>query len=79
MLMAYVKWGLPYQRKRQAPNRVFFEYSNSKEFLAESNVFEHDQMMGKPVFDLIIGCNSMEKLGIVVAVSYTHLTLPTKA
>jgi hypothetical protein len=34
----------------------FFEYSNSKEFLAEPNVFEYDQTMDKPVFDLIIGC-----------------------
>jgi hypothetical protein len=42
----------------------FFEYSNSKEFLAEPDVFEYDQRKGKPVFDLIIGCNSMEKLGI---------------
>jgi hypothetical protein len=42
----------------------FFEYSNSKEFLAEPDVFEYDQNMGKLVFDLIIGCNSMEKLGI---------------
>ena len=29
-------------------------------------MFEYDQTMGKPVFDLIIGCNSMEKLGIVM-------------
>ena len=39
----------------------FFEYSNSKEFLAEPDVFKYNQK----VFDLIIGCNSMEKLGIV--------------
>ncbi len=45
---------------------TFFEYSNSKEFLAEPDVFEYDQKMGKPVFELIIGCNSMEKLGIVI-------------
>ena len=44
----------------------FFEYSNSKEFLAEPDVFEYDQNMGKLVFDLIIGCNSMEKLGVVM-------------
>jgi hypothetical protein len=35
----------------------FFEYSNSKEFLV-SDVFENDKKMGKPAFDLIIGCNS---------------------
>ncbi len=38
----------------------FFEYSNSKEFLAETDVFGYDRKMGKPAFDLIIGCNSME-------------------
>ena len=32
----------------------------------EPDVFEYDWKMGKPVFDLIIGCNSMEKLGIVL-------------
>jgi hypothetical protein len=37
----------------------FFEFSNSKEFLAEPDVFEYNQKVGKPVFDLIIGCNSM--------------------
>jgi hypothetical protein len=44
----------------------FFEYSNNKEFQAEPDVFEYDQKMGKPAFDLIIGCNSMENLGIVM-------------
>jgi hypothetical protein len=40
----------------------FFKYSNSKEFLVEPDVFEYNHKLGKPVFDLIIGCNSMEKL-----------------
>ncbi len=44
----------------------FFEYSNSKEFLAEPDVFEYDKMLDKPAFDLIIECNSMERLGIVM-------------
>ncbi len=65
MLMVYIKWGLPRIREMQAPHK-FFEYSNSKEFLVEPDVFEYDQKMGKPVFDLIIGCNSMEKLGIIM-------------
>jgi hypothetical protein len=43
-----------------------FEYSNSKEFLAEPDVFEYDEKMSKPAFDLIIGCNLMERLGIVM-------------
>jgi hypothetical protein len=47
----------------------FFEYSNSKEFLMEPDVFKYDQTKGKPVFDLIIGCNLMEKLGIELRMS----------
>jgi hypothetical protein len=53
----------------------FFEYSNSKEFLAEPDVFEYDQTMGKPVFDLIIGCNSMEKLDIVMDFKTKSITI----
>jgi hypothetical protein len=53
----------------------FFEYSNSKEFLAEPDVVEHDQTMGKPVFDLIIGCNSMDKLGIVMDFKTKSITI----
>jgi hypothetical protein len=38
--------------------------------------------MGKPVFDLIIGCNSMEKLGIVMdfkakSITIDEIILPT--
>ena len=39
----------------------FFEYSNSKEFLAEPDVFEYDKKMGKPAFDLIIGCDGKKR------------------
>jgi hypothetical protein len=53
----------------------FFEYSNSKEFLAEPDVFEYDQKMGKPVFDFIIGCNSMENLGIVMDCKAKSITI----
>ncbi len=53
----------------------FFEYSNGKEFLAEQDVFEYDQKMGKPFFDLIIGCNSMEKLGIVMDFNTRLITI----
>jgi hypothetical protein len=60
-----------------------FEYSNSKEFLVEPNVFEYDQKVGKPVFDLIIGCNSLEKLGIVMdfktkIITIDEIILPMK-
>jgi hypothetical protein len=53
----------------------FFEYSNSKEFLVEPDVFEYDQNMGKPMFDLIIGCNSMEKLGIAMDFKAKTITI----
>ena len=53
----------------------FFKHSNSKEFLTEPNVFEYDGKMGKPVFDLIIGCNSMEKLGIVLDFKARSITI----
>jgi hypothetical protein len=47
----------------------------TKEFLAEPDVFEYDQNMSKPVFDLIIGCNSMEKLGIVMDFKTKSITI----
>ncbi len=52
-----------------------FEYSNSKEFLAEPNMFEYEQSMVKPVHDLIIGCNSMEKLGIIMDFKARTITI----
>ena len=61
----------------------FFEYSNSKEFLAEPDVLEYDQKMSKPVLDLIIGCNSMERFGIVLdfkakSITIDEIMLPMK-
>jgi hypothetical protein len=53
----------------------FFEYSNSKEFLAEPDVFEYNRNMVKPVFDLIIGCNSIEKLGIIMDFKEKTITI----
>ena len=53
----------------------FFEYSNNKEFLAEPDVFGYDRKKSKPVFDLIIGCNSMEKLGIVLDFKAKSITI----
>ena len=38
-------------------------------------MFEYDQKVGKPVFDLIIGCNSMEKLGIVMDFKAKTITI----
>ncbi len=38
-------------------------------------MFEYDQKMSKPVFDLIIGCNSMENLGIVMDFKANSITI----
>ncbi len=38
-------------------------------------MFEYNQKMGKPVFDLIIGCNSMEKLGIALDFKARSITI----
>ncbi len=38
-------------------------------------MFEYNQKVGKPVFDLIIGCNSMEKLGIVMDFKAKMITI----
>ncbi len=82
MLMAYVEWSLLHKKRGKLSIR-FVKYSNSKEFLAEHNVFEYNQKMGKPVFDLIIGCNSMENLGIVMdfkakSVAIDEIILPMR-
>ena len=66
--------GVSHKRKRQAPNQ-FFKYSNSKEFLAEPDNFKYDKKMGKPAFDFIIGCNSMERLGIVMNLQNKMITI----
>ena len=45
----------------------FFEYSDSKEFLVTPDVVEYDKKkMTKPVYDLILGCQTMKVLGIVL-------------
>jgi hypothetical protein len=66
---------MEYSKQKEKANSQFFEYSNSKEFLAEPNVFEYDRKVDKPVFDLIIGCNSMEKLGIVMDFKTKTITI----
>ena len=44
-----------------------FEYSNSKEVLVTPDIVEYDKnKMTKPVYDLILGCQTMKELGIVL-------------
>ncbi len=44
-----------------------FEYSTSREYIILPNIVEYDEYyMTKPGVDLIVGCNSMNELGIVL-------------
>jgi hypothetical protein len=54
-------------KERSKVNLKFFEYSNSKDYLATPDVVEYDKKkMTKPVYDLIHGCKTMNELGTVL-------------
>ena len=54
----------------------FFEYSNSKEFLVTPDVVEYDKnKMTKPVYDLILGCKTMNELGLVLDFRTKEITI----
>ena len=54
-------------RGRGEVNLSFFEYSNSKEFLITPDIVDYDpKKMAKPAFDLILGVETLTKLGIVL-------------
>ena len=44
----------------------FFEYSNSWEYTVTPDVFEYKTRTAKPVYDLILGFNTMKEFGIVL-------------
>ncbi len=55
-----------FQTKHKAeiePN--FFEYSNSKRYLAEPDIIEYDKN-NRPHYDLILGFKTMKKYGIIL-------------
>ncbi len=43
----------------------FFEYSDSKRYLAEPDIIEYD-MSNRPQYDLILGVKTMKKYGIIL-------------
>jgi hypothetical protein len=60
-----------------------FEYSKSNEFLAEPDVVEYEKDEMKPVFDLILGIQSMHELGIILdcknkMITIDEITLPMR-
>ena len=54
----------------------FFEYSNSKVFLATPDIVEYDgKTMGKPAFDLILGTKTLKELGIILDFKKQMITI----
>jgi len=54
----------------------FFKYSASREYTIQPDIVENDtNHMSKPGFDLILGCNSMNELGIVLDFWTTEFTI----
>ncbi len=54
-----------FQAKRKAEIKLnFFEYSNSKRYVAEPDIVKHDKI-NKPQYDLILGVKTMKKYGII--------------
>jgi hypothetical protein len=55
-----------FQTKRKAEIKLnFFEYSDSKRYLAEPDIIEYDKN-NKPQYDLILGVKTMNKYGIIL-------------
>jgi hypothetical protein len=55
-----------FQTKRKAETELnFFEYSNSKRYLAEPDIVEYDKS-NRPQYDLILGVETMKKYGIIL-------------
>jgi hypothetical protein len=52
----------------------FFEYSDSKKFYSEPDVVEYNRG-SKPQYDLIIGTETMKKLGIVLDFKAKTITI----
>jgi hypothetical protein len=53
-----------FQTKRKAEIKLnFFEYSDSKRYLAEPDIIKYEQN-NKPQYDLILGVKTMKKYGI---------------
>ncbi len=75
MLLPYSKRLVPqswntsngmFQTKRKAETELnFFEYSNSKRYLAAPNIVEYDKN-NKPWYDIILGVKTMKKYGIIL-------------
>ncbi len=92
MLLLYSKrlvpqsWNISngiFQTKRKARVELnFFDYSDSKRYYSEPNVVEYSKE-SKPQYDLILGNETMEELGIVLdfknkTITIDEITLPMR-
>ncbi len=64
-----------FQTKRKAEIELnFFEYSDSKRYLAEPDIVEYDKS-NRPQYDLILGVKTMKKYGIILDVKDKMITV----
>ncbi len=62
--MEYFEWEVSDQKKAEIELN-FFEYSDSKRYLAKPDIVEYDKN-NKPQYDLILGVKTMKKHGIIL-------------
>ena len=54
----------------------FFQYSNTKKVLVKPDIVEYDGVkVEKPVFDLILGTQTMDELGIILDFKHKMITI----
>ena len=64
-----------FQTKHKAEIELnFFEYSNSKRYLAEPDIVEYDKN-NKPQYDLILGVKTMKKYSIILYFTDKMITI----
>jgi hypothetical protein len=64
-----------FQTKRKAEIELnFFEYSNSKRYLAEPDIIEYDKN-NRPQYDLILGVETMKKYGVILDLKDKMITV----
>jgi hypothetical protein len=62
--MEYFEWDVSAKRKAESKLN-FFEYSESKRYLAEPDIVEYDKN-NRPQYDLILIVKTMKKYGIIL-------------
>ncbi len=73
--MAHIKW--EFQTTGRGKIRLkFFEYSASREYTIQPGIVEYNEHhMTKPGLDLILGCNTINELGIVLDFPTKEITI----